>query len=191
MVITNFTENHRSNSVFPWEQIGHDVYIQDTRPSISAQDHSSEWDWECQASRQDAKGGYSKQILWAGTSFQLLGWQPLSWHACQPSSPRDMLLTQPGSQKARLLTTSYSQAHKKKQMSSEYPGLWHNPKFSFWIGNRDEIIPFQDQLLPTGISFQLQGEALAHQSGEEEGGLINGVTPRSQQHASISKPNAA
>lgn len=40
MVITNFTENHRSNTAFPWEQIRHDVYIQDTQRSISAQDHS-------------------------------------------------------------------------------------------------------------------------------------------------------
>lgn len=41
VVITNFTENHRSNSAFPWEQIRCDAYIQDTRQCLSAQDHSS------------------------------------------------------------------------------------------------------------------------------------------------------
>lgn len=101
-----------------------------------------------------------------------------------------MLLIQPGSQKADLAAdpTSYSQAH--KEVSLEYPGLWHNPKFSFRTGNSDEIISLQDQLLPTGISFQLQREALANQSGKEEGELMNDVSPRSQQHISISKPNA-
>lgn len=63
MVISSFTENHRSNSVLPWEQIRHDVYIQDTQPSTSAQDHCLEWDWECQASRYDAKEGYSEHLL--------------------------------------------------------------------------------------------------------------------------------
>lgn len=82
-------------------------------------------------------------------------------------------------------STSYSQAHKGKQKSSEYPGLWHNSKFSFRIGNSDEIIPLQDQLLPPGISFQLQREALANQRGEEEGSLMNGAPPRAQQHVSI------
>lgn len=76
-------------------------------------------------------------------------------------------------------STSYSQAHKEKQKSSEYPGLWHYPKFYFRTGNTDEFLPLQDHLLPTGVSFQLQREALANQSGVEEGGVVTDVTPTS------------
>lgn len=119
MVISNFTENHRSNSVFPWEQIRRDVYIKDTWPSTSAQDHCSEQDWDYQASRYDAKEGYSEQLLLSapGADRHFLDMHvshdPLEkyyWHSLAPKK-HDCWLhqLQPGTQiKAKVFRISWT-----------------------------------------------------------------------------------
>lgn len=101
LVITNFTRNYRSNSAFPWEQIRHDSYIQDIWGSIIAQDCSS-LRVGLEMSGQQIQ--FLRRILKAApASGHLLSWQPLSWHACQPPSSREILLAQAGSQRARPL----------------------------------------------------------------------------------------
>lgn len=179
LVITSFTQNYRSNSAFSWEQIRHDIYIQDTWQSITDRDCSS-LTVGLEMSGQQIQ--CLRRILAAPASRHLLSAPGLTvtFLTCTSVIFLQRNVTDTTWLQMSMTTAStLTEENTGKNKSPECPDLWYITNFTLEDKRVMNLLHCQNQVLPTGISFKLQRKTRRM----EEGGLGTAVTPKLQHAA--------